>query len=179
MFQRQKGFTLFEMMVVVAIIAIIAILVLVRFRAGEQQYKLSQAAQRMVIDLRQAQTMAMSGAETIDPDTGSPYTQIGGYGIAGTAGGQSYELFLYEQKDTSGCPSGTKHQIEAVDLYKGIILTSNSNLGQTASVFFAPPNPTACIDGSSSNDSIEYTLTQQNGGSVKITVTKYGKIEMQ
>jgi type II secretion system protein H len=63
MLRSKKGATLFEMLVVMAIIGIIAILVLAGYRTAQKNYALSGASQRLMADFRQAQGMAIAGAE--------------------------------------------------------------------------------------------------------------------
>ncbi|OIO47455.1 MAG: hypothetical protein AUJ32_03065 [Parcubacteria group bacterium CG1_02_40_82] len=169
------GFTLFEMLVVIAIIGIIAALILVRYREGQKTYTLSQAAQILVSDLRQAQTMAITGADVKKPD-GTDYPSIGGYGIY-INDANSYYLFLNTNSDPlNGCPQGAVPEV----ILKTVNFSSGITIDNTASnVFFAPPSPKTCINNTSQN-SIPYTLTQtSNGNTTTVTVDKYGKIDVQ
>ena len=73
MLKRNRGFTLLEMLVALAIMAIIAVLIFANYRQGQKNYVLTQVAQRFVGDIREAQNMAVTGAEV----TG--YSEIGGF----------------------------------------------------------------------------------------------------
>lgn len=159
---RNRGFTLFEVLVVIAIIGIITVLILGNYRKGQSQYEVAQTSQRLASDIRQAQGMAISGADT------AGYSQIGGYGINVQSG--SYTLFLNTSSDANGCPSGTPTTLKTVSFPAGVTAT---NTGQ---VFFAPPEPKTCIG--SGQAEIQFLLTK--GSDTKtVRVTDYGKIEAQ
>ncbi len=167
MLKRKRGFTLFEMMVVLSIISIMAILVLVRFREGEKQYALDQAAQRLAVDLREAQGRAVSGAD--------PGFAIAGYGIFINSA-NSYSLFLGTDKDSNNCPIADSYStIKTVNLTNTI---SIDNVGSR--IFFVPPRPTTCINGSPSEELVVFSLTRPGSSVLKqVKVTKYGNIQVQ
>ena len=165
--KRSRGFTLLELMVALAIIMIIAVLILVNYRQGQKNYILTQAAQALVGNLREAQNMAFTSAEV----SGQP--NIGGFGIR-ILSDSSYQLFLNTSSDADGCPTGTR-----TDLGNIISLPSGISINNTnTNVFYAPPDPKTCI--STGNPSITYTLTNTSTGkSTTVIVNKYGVIDVQ
>lgn len=159
---RNRGFTIFELLVVMAIIAIIALLMLARIRAGQAPYEVAQAAQRFASDIRQAQGMAISGAETAG--------QGGGYGVRGDFG--SYNLFLNNANNGDGCPIGSETTVKTIELASGVFVTPNDE------VFFAPPDAKTCINGNKNREETQFQFSK--GSSQKtVIVTKYGKVEVQ
>lgn len=167
---RNKGFTLLEMLVVLAIMGIIAVLILANYRQGQKNYVLTQAAQKLAGDIRGAQNMAVAGAEV------SGYSQIGGFGIY-INDANSYSLFLNTASNpANGCQTGavSSPPLKTINLPGGITINNTGT-----NVFFAPPRPLTCIDNVP-KDSITYTLTQTSTGkTATVTVDKYGKIDVQ
>jgi len=185
MFKRQKGFTLFEMLVVIAIIAIISILVLANYRQGQKTYALEQSAQKLVSDIRQVQGMAISGYKAPN------FTTIGGYGVR-IIDGNSYKIFLYNGSNPDGCPSGAESDlgtfnfstgvsIKEVKIYKGGSYTSYTGVAINGKhVFFRPPSPKTCINDDANNEEIQIVLTRTDtGAEITVSVTQYGKIDRQ
>ncbi|OGZ33752.1 MAG: hypothetical protein A2Y98_03215 [Candidatus Portnoybacteria bacterium RBG_19FT_COMBO_36_7] len=170
----RQGFTLLEMLIVLAIISIMATLILVRYREGQKTYVLSQAAQTLVGNIREAQNLAITGAEVKKPD-GNDYPRIGGYGIY-IKDETHYVLFMNEESDPSACPIGLvpQHEIKtAVKLPDG---TTIDQLGKY--IFYTPPNAHTCIEGD--DEPIIFTIRQNSSGrKIEIYVNAAGRIEVQ
>jgi prepilin-type N-terminal cleavage/methylation domain-containing protein len=169
MSKRQKGFTIFEMLVVIAIIALTTALILARYRDSQKQYALSQSAQILISDLRQAQAMALTGAEV------SGYLgNIGGFGVRVTAV-DSYEIF-YNTTAVPDCLSIANRQpMRTIKLSPQINFINASN----DEVFFIPPQPKTCINNSNL-EKIIFTLKNISSGSqINVAVDKYGKIDIE
>jgi hypothetical protein len=128
--------------------------------------------------------MAISGAEF------DGYSQVRGFGIYINNGTNPYSYALFFNTDsnpTTGCPvpsvTGSAPPdgnppaviIKTVNLPRGITISN-----RTDNVFYAPPNPKTCVDNSSSNDGITFTLTQTSSNkTADVYVDKYGVIEIR
>jgi prepilin-type N-terminal cleavage/methylation domain-containing protein len=169
--KSKKGFTLFEMLIVMAVIAILAVLILTRYRSGEQQYKLSQAAQLLAADLRQAQNFAIAGVQ----NTG--FSNIGGYGVQLSAA-NSYRIFLTDSGAQScGSIGPTKQYIKDVSLPSKIIFIPG-DVGKE--VFFIPPYPKTCLNNNPSLTEQTFTFLQEGGSDTSsVYVNIYGIIEIR
>lgn len=157
--QKSSGFTLIEMLVVVAIVAVLSGAIVTSSFAGQKRYDLARAAQQMSADLRRAQNLALAGKM----QAGVSPT---GYGIY--TNGNSYVLFY-------NLNPNKEHHGASVDM-ETIALPTNVSLAPTgASVYFVPPDPTTYINGASAG-SLTFTLTNATY-SKNITVYASGRIE--
>lgn len=57
---KQKGFTLFELLVVVLVIGLVSSILIANLRKGEKQYQIQLAAQEIAQNIRRAQDMALT-----------------------------------------------------------------------------------------------------------------------
>lgn len=60
---KNRGFTIFELLVVIFVIALISSILIANWRRGEEQYRLQGAIQEIVQNIRKAQEMALAGVE--------------------------------------------------------------------------------------------------------------------
>lgn len=79
--QVQRGYTLVELIVVIAILALIMTLSIWAFQSNRDRTQLDAAAQIVMSSIREAQNMSMSGVTQIDSDTTDIYVPEQGYGI--------------------------------------------------------------------------------------------------
>ena len=80
---KEKGFTLVEILVVTAIIIILSAVVIPRYKVGDQHFRVQRSAHQLSQDLRRVQEMAMGATEIgqgIVP-VGQEFYPIGGFGI--------------------------------------------------------------------------------------------------
>lgn len=157
--KQSAGFSLIEMLVVLAVIMTISGAVVTSSFSGQKRYDLARAYQQMSADLRRAQNLALAGKmqEGVSP---------AGYGIH--TGDSGYTLFY--NLDSSREHQGASVDLEAISLPTGVILTPVG-----ASIYFAPPDPTTYINGVSAG-SLTFTLTNASY-SKTITVYVSGMIE--
>jgi len=162
------GFTLMEVLIVLAIMAIMTGILLARRNLQSDSQTLEQATQRLISELRRAQGMAVAGAQ----DLGG-LTKATGYGIK-DATTNSYVLFVRDSIDANFCPAGNEATLVTILLPANITIANSFGVSP-ANVFFSPPDPKTCINDNSANGSIVYTLTLA-GICKKVNITKYGQI---
>ncbi len=179
--QIKKGFTLVEVLVVIAIIAIVLMVTLVSYRVGNQRLALKRAVHKLSQDIRKAQEMAMSTREF----QGS--IPQGGYGLILSTVAQSGLDFphLYIIS-TYGSDNNPDTETERITLEKGIKVNkiysiSSSTETEVSDIFFnfIPPMPRTCILGCTA-DGVKIILSLEQDPSMTKTVkiNKAGLIEI-
>jgi len=154
--RKSGGFTIVELMVVIAIIVTISAIVLIDYRSGNDQLALQRSAHKLAQDLRIAQEMAMSSAEVngvvphgigilmaIDgPSSGGPPATAGPLPVSTS----TYHIYADNNGDNKFNPS-TDSIVREIDLSENRVFISEISVtGVTgtihrAYVFFVPPDP--------------------------------------
>ncbi len=194
--QKQKGFTLFEITVVVSIIVLLSTIFIASYRGGEKQFALNRSAHQLAQSLRKAQEMAMSSQKT-SPSFGSETFPKGGYGIYLHEGSSSYILFadcdndaVYDESGpalscaaaTEGNPYGEK--VEEFSLEEGIFISNLSLKSPENSLYitYFPPDPVIKInydsDPDSDADSVSVSLNFEGGQPKTIYINTAGLIDI-
>ena len=154
MFSKKSGFTIMELLVVLAIIAIISGFMVVNFRKGEEGGRLVRSAQQIAQNIRKVQNMALSSVEYQGE---IPYA----YGVYFSRDiTDSYILFADKNPDSfryNGEPPDKK--IETINLERGIVIDSISP-SPFLHIAFSPPNPLTFINV----DQPEATITIKKEG---------------
>lgn len=164
---QQKGFTLIELMVVVAIIGIVSVLVLANYRQDSARQSLVQAEQKLISDLRRAQNMAMSGT-----DINNQYYGVGIYIDIGAEGDNGkYIIYGEKQQDNRTYNSGSDTIIETINLPPKIIIQSVSSGNNKLGVFYEPPDPRIYLDVLPVSGQATINLQAQNSGLPVKTIT--------
>lgn len=172
-YKYYKGFTLIELITVMAILAILFVLVLANYQNNKSEQALTQAVQKIVADLREAQNMAMSGSEI--------NSQYYGYGIyinIGDGGSSdSYIVFGETQPDSHIYNSGTDVIIKEADLPATVKIQAVSSSSGRADIFFEPPDPKVYLNVLPASN--QATITLQNNAELTriITVNNSGLIQ--
>ncbi len=198
-----KGFTLLEMMVVLAIVSVIMAVVLFGYSAFSQNLSLSSAIQEMSVAIRQAQTYGLSVKES----TVGASKFSAGYGLYFTTTDPSnYYIFTdvnNDQKYDGGanCASSGDCLVEKVTLRNRVTITGLCGVvfGATTlvcppganvvgmTVVFLRPNPEAAIRFIN-NDNTFYggtfqtgkiTVSSQQGRTSFITIENTGQVSVQ
>ncbi|OGD31084.1 hypothetical protein A2W60_00960 [Candidatus Azambacteria bacterium RIFCSPHIGHO2_02_46_12] len=166
----QKGFTVIELLVVLGIIVLISASILANYRGQQRESALTRSAQKLALDLRRAQTLAVSS--TLHHSE-IPY----GYGVHFDKNVNSYFIFakcdspnLYYVAGINVCWSAYEEKVETFAPESGVkVLTLNglgngcpSSAADSLDVIFKPPEPTTTATRNASSspvcDSAEITL---------------------
>lgn len=163
-YQKNLGFTLIEMLVVIAIIGIVSVSIFLSFRTGQKQYSLDQSAQRLILNLRRAQSMGMNALK-------QEGNLVYGYGVY--TNNNSYLIFYnLNQSEGTTYVQGTSQILETINLSSTITL---SPLAQ--SVFFAPPDPKTYINGVFDENNLKQFNLTQEGKTRTVKIYGSGRIE--
>ena len=203
----KKGFTLVEIIIVVAIISFLFTIFLVSAGQGEKQFALKRSAHNLSQALTQAQEMAISGQETPadEPFITTTFPK-GGYGIyfatdtqigdcdnapkgyciilfADCDDGNDYDEFGFAdtncEEATNTSPSGSvdDEKIREISLEQGISIKEFYPDLDSLVITFFPPDPEITINGYLITESASITIT--NGKSEKtITINAVGLIDI-
>jgi prepilin-type N-terminal cleavage/methylation domain-containing protein len=173
----KKGFTLVELLTVLAIILTLISIFFPLYRTAQKQYILESAAQKLAQDIRRAQEMAIS-ARVCGP-CGNKVPP--GYGIYLQQGNTSY--FIYA--DTNPAQGneiydGGDVKIETIS-FEGKVFIKNVN-PSSLSINFKPPDPKIRIGNSSQSlneASITISLLNDTSKTKTIRVNKAGLIYVE
>ena len=167
MSKSQRGFTLVELLVTISMMAIITAGVFSYSRGNENRNNLIRAQQRLVFELRRAQSLAMSNYQNPKDTSGNRCVR---WGIEFVLTDGVYDRYSLNSQT---CPKGTESQCDcsvrnkSIDL-ETINLPSNISITESdfhGSIYFFPPEPIVeYID----NYGNEHTLDGQN--SLPITI---------
>jgi len=184
----RRGFTLFELTVVITIIILLSGIVLANYRVGEREYALLRSAYKLAQDLGTAKRMAMA-SETLPASFGGGFPK-GGYGIFFQNNLSSYILFADCDGDKEYDPSGPAlsctgatpdtpypEKIKELSLEETGIKISNLSPSSPLSITFFPPDPVIEIIPEPPDNSAIVTLTY-DGKNKTVKINTIGLIEI-
>jgi prepilin-type N-terminal cleavage/methylation domain-containing protein len=186
---NNKGFTLAEVLIVIAIILFLFPMVLTHYHAGDRQFSLYRSAHDLAQDLRSAQEMAMTGKTT--PVQFGQNFPAGGYGLYFEDYKNSYILFADcdgdNEYDESGiaasCAEASSvpgesypEKIRELSLESGVIILSITPSSPLTILFF-PPIPVITIKPQPSSNEAVITLMLE-GKSKVVTINTLGLIDV-
>jgi prepilin-type N-terminal cleavage/methylation domain-containing protein len=184
---RQRGFTLVELLVAISIIATISAASLVYFRGGNKNWSLIRATQTFTQDIRRMSNMALSSPKI----TGSSVDyQPKGYGIYLNKTGAADTYIIFGNMDssnnaydapTSGCYStGSDVIIETITMESGTKISGLAAPGSVdyISIVFVPPDPIVNFSNGASNMTAVLSLSDSSQ-TKQVTVNSKGNINIE
>lgn len=183
------GFTLAELLMVIAIILLLFPMILTNYNAGEKQFSLYRSAHSLAQELRNVQEMAMTGERT--PFQFGQNFPRGGYGLYFESNTSSYILFADcdgdNEYDSSGIAASCfeadsapgesyPEQIREISLELGVIISSIIPTTPINIVFF-PPVPIITIKPQPFDSQAIITLSLA-GKTKTITINTIGLIDV-
>ncbi len=175
-----RGFTLVELMVVIAITSILSTMILPNFRFSEQQLSVKISAYRLAQDLRRVQEMAMSSIKF------NGQISAGGYGVNFVLNSNTYILFA--DVNANGEYDGEGERVEEINLSRIKTTAKYSYLSYPGggdpveawaslpelSVIFVPPDPIVVIDSAETSYNNEYMVVLSYGSEIQKSVKVNG-----
>lgn len=186
---KSKGFTLIEMVVVIAIIGVLTIAFFANYRGGAEEFALKRSIHQVALDIRRAQGLSTATQEFYG-------TFQGGYGVYLSEGSANYILFI--DCDSNGYYSGSylvcsdctggsciteryPETVETISLEGKIIFSDIiPNTSGQLSILFTPPDPTVTFYPD--DDLVTITIEGEVAGALKqktVEVNKAGLIEVK
>lgn len=185
------GFTLIEILLVIAIIATFSTFIFINYRKSQPTYGLLAMAQKINFNLRKVQNMAMNSNEF----NGS--VPRGGYGIYFSANesGGIYSYIIFADSNGSKTYDSSLEKVEEIKLDAGVqsslisIVTCSPPAPCSTShpasgyIIFIPPDPAVIIGSSNPIDNateLSVTLTLESSSVARtIAINKVGKIDIE
>ena len=168
-----KGFTLIEILVVLAIIVIITGIVIFNVGLERQNSALLRSAQKLSLDLRRAQNYSLSSK--VFNTLGVPC----GWGVHFNGVGSTNYIIFADLATSADCSnrdflraSNGSEDFETVNLESGITISSLSS--SLTDIVFTPPEPTVAFTPSQTSATI--TLINRNSVTRVIIINKTGFI---
>lgn len=172
---REKGFTLVEMLIVVAITAMLSSLLIIYNRTGEYQIVLFREQSKLASAIFRAKTLSVATFGNSEAPCG--------YGVHFDPGG-SYFIYRIIPRGGEDCSAVPKKYVDG----QSEKFESDFSLPSTISfvnldvsdIFFMPPNPDTYIFNNASAGDAEIVLEiTQTGSQSTVTVTQAGQITAQ
>lgn len=172
---KEKGFTIVEMIVVVAIIVIISAIVLINYPNAKRQLLIQRATSKLSQDIRRAQSMSVS-SKVASVCAGGAFP-LGGYGIYLNSSTQSINIF-------ADCNSN--QTFDAGESVESITLETDARISSLSPsnpliITFSPPNPIVYISniGAGIEGSIIVNLASDALKTKTIKINKAGLIKVE
>lgn len=185
---KKNGFTLIELIVSIAIIGMVTGLFLANYSSANRRTDLTMTAQKLVADIRMAQSYALGLARY--GTLGAPSVPVGGWGVnfnLDNNGNNLYTIFADDNADTLLSPGEAVENkgAQIVTLPTNIVIQSlmvGSTPSYKANVTFLPPDPITNINNgtaTASSTSVSIILRDDKTKSTKtVRVNFLGLVEV-
>jgi prepilin-type N-terminal cleavage/methylation domain-containing protein len=188
--RKENGFTIIEMIVVMAIIAIISAVVLTGYPSARKQLLIQRVASGLTQDIRRVQSMSVSSKMLVGPD-GCKMFPAGGYGISFDLSNPT-KITIFADCEVDGkltngnnrCDPGGScskfgEKIEEITLERDAQIYLLSPSVPNFAITFLPPNPIVSIPSSASEATIGINLISDAAKVKTVKVNKAGLIWIQ
>ena len=183
---KEKGFTIIEILVVVAIVSILPLIVISNFPQIKLQFAMLRVTYKFAQDLRRVQDLALSSVQY--RDAFGVIQPIDGYGIylnIDILGNKKYIIYA-DKSPGNQYYDDLDYIIDTIDFSQtepGIIIQQLNNVfGNSVSINFNPPNPNTTITQLNQDEqNIEAVFSQENAPVITkiISVNTAGLIEIK
>ncbi len=174
--KNKKGFTLIELMIVIAIITIMTAIILTIDSKGNDKLKLETTAREVVSIIRTAQNNALSGKQFLDKRSCFFEFKL-------LANSYTMEGEFYDPAKEANCVSPSVEVINAGNLPKGVNISSVYDGNVVSSIGFKVPFGNIVADhgvydsGESIKKSIRMTISNGGGLDYVICISPSGRID--
>ncbi|KKQ96572.1 MAG: Pilin assembly protein [Parcubacteria group bacterium GW2011_GWC2_39_11] len=167
--KKENGFSLIELLTVMAIMGILAVIVLPNYFVMQKRLALSRSVQKLAHDIRRAQEMAMSANEEPGCSAGYPDYKFS-YGVYfSLSAPDSYKIFA-DCDSNKDYNSPADKIVNTITFEKTVTLSNLSPVvAGSLGIVFTPPAPAVTISPNSSTAEITITNGNENK-SVKINM---------
>jgi Tfp pilus assembly protein FimT len=165
--KQNFGFSLAEMVTVIAVMMIMMSIVMVDYNASGKKSAVISAAQAMVSNIRKAQSYALGG-KNINNNAGR-------WGLYFSKASSSYVLFTDTNKDNLYQNSEAYLKI---DLPTGVIIDDFLNGGTSVSLICIPPGPKVIIKNDSTATSSEDIILLSGGNKKRVNINNFGLVDI-
>ena len=171
--RREQGFTIPELLVVVAIIVLMTGLLLPNWRSGERTLALSRVVHKAGQDVRRAQELALR-AQAYTCLSGT----ISGYGVFFDQNSSTSYTIFAECNANNTYDAGTDGIVETIQIESGIEIQSVSP-GPQISIVFVPPVPLVFLEpGDPSLTRVFFQRVDGVGNQRTLEITNKGVIDI-
>ena len=149
--KKENGFTLLELMVIIAIMITLSLIVLPNYRQGERQFLLQRQAHKLAEEIRAVQGMAISGRECPECVPQKP----DGYGVYIDV--QQKEIVVYADTNDNQFYGGGDAFIKDIELEKGVFIKQVNTPPNKVCINFEPPDPKITMKYPQAGGEVEFS----------------------
>ncbi|HNW55664.1 MAG TPA: prepilin-type N-terminal cleavage/methylation domain-containing protein [bacterium] len=180
-FKTVKGFTIVELLVVLAIFALIISVSLANYNSSNRQSKLKMSLQNLSANIRLTQSYAIGSKDFYDSARDRTIVPRGGWGILLDKTRPAEYKIVTDLDDDHQFVAETDGVYKTLNFDDDIvideIMKNESESTDQALIFFQPPDPQVFINGENNNNIKIYLKDKVNNISSAVSVNFFGLIE--